>query len=28
MGWHGIRNSGTVPLRFFVFKWKTRSDAG
>ena len=20
--WHGIRNSGEVPLRFFVFKWK------
>jgi len=27
MDWHGIRNSGTAPLRFFVFKWKTRSDA-
>ena len=20
--WHGIRNSGDKPLRFFVFKWK------
>jgi mannose-6-phosphate isomerase-like protein (cupin superfamily) len=27
MDWHGIRNSGTAPLRFFVFKWKARSDA-
>ena len=27
MDWHGIRNSGTAPLRFFVFKWKSRSDA-
>jgi len=27
MDWHGIRNSGAAPLRFFVFKWKTRSDA-
>jgi len=22
--WHGIRNSGDVPLRFFVFKWKAK----
>ncbi len=22
--WHGIRNSGDTPLRFFVFKWKAR----
>ena len=22
--WHGIRNSGTVPLKFFVFKFKAR----
>ena len=22
--WHGIRNSGNTPLRFFVFKWKAR----
>jgi mannose-6-phosphate isomerase-like protein (cupin superfamily) len=27
MDWHGIRNSGDVPLRFFVFKWKVRDDA-
>ena len=27
MDWHGIRNSGAAPLRFFVFKWKTRSGA-
>jgi mannose-6-phosphate isomerase-like protein (cupin superfamily) len=24
--WHGIRNSGDKPLRFFVFKWKARGD--
>jgi len=22
MDWHGIRNSGDQPMRFFVFKWK------
>jgi quercetin dioxygenase-like cupin family protein len=22
--WHGIRNSGDKPLRFFVFKWQAR----
>jgi quercetin dioxygenase-like cupin family protein len=22
--WHGIRNSGTAPLKFFVFKFKAR----
>jgi quercetin dioxygenase-like cupin family protein len=22
--WHGIRNSGERPLRFFVFKWRSR----
>jgi mannose-6-phosphate isomerase-like protein (cupin superfamily) len=22
--WHGIRNSGDQPLRFFVFKWKAK----
>lgn len=22
--WHGIRNSGDRPLRFFVFKWRAR----
>jgi mannose-6-phosphate isomerase-like protein (cupin superfamily) len=22
--WHGIRNSGDAPLRFFVFKWQAR----
>jgi mannose-6-phosphate isomerase-like protein (cupin superfamily) len=22
MDWHGIRNSGEQPLRFFVFKWR------
>jgi mannose-6-phosphate isomerase-like protein (cupin superfamily) len=22
--WHGIRNSGDQPLRFFVFKWQPR----
>jgi mannose-6-phosphate isomerase-like protein (cupin superfamily) len=27
MDWHGIRNSGDVPMRFFVFKWKARGDA-
>ena len=24
MDWHGIRNSGDTPMRFFVFKWKPR----
>jgi mannose-6-phosphate isomerase-like protein (cupin superfamily) len=24
--WHGIRNSGNKPLRFFVFKWKSRAE--
>jgi len=27
MDWHGIRNSGDVPMRFFVFKWKARGAA-
>ena len=22
--WHGIRNSGDKPLKFFVFKWKSK----
>jgi quercetin dioxygenase-like cupin family protein len=22
--WHGIRNSGDKPMRFFVFKWKSK----
>jgi len=22
--WHGIRNSGDVPLKFFVFKWRAK----
>jgi len=25
--WHGIRNSGDKPLRFFVFKWRARGVA-
>lgn len=25
--WHGIRNSSDEPLRFFVFKWKSRGVA-
>jgi len=25
--WHGIRNSSDAPLRFFVFKWKSRGVA-
>jgi quercetin dioxygenase-like cupin family protein len=28
MDWHGIRNSGDKPLRFFVFKWRTKDAAG
>ena len=26
MDWHGIRNSGDKPLRFFVFKWRAAGD--
>jgi mannose-6-phosphate isomerase-like protein (cupin superfamily) len=25
--WHGIRNSGEVPLKFFVFKWRAKGVA-
>ncbi len=27
MDWHGIDNTGDKPLRFFVFKWRSKPDA-
>ena len=27
LDWHGIRNSGEVPLKFFVFKWRAKGVA-